>query len=173
MRMHSRNPKQLLYSRLNFSKSRESANVEMCVHCGKHGNSSKCYIKYPHLAPRGHPARAHLNETNNDTKALVAVQSANTTSPSENDFVCLLGMSTIQIVALRSFLHSASSSGHWIINSGCTSHVTFDRSAFASYTAASVVSNLDLGANSSDPLLDAVMSDWIYACLMGLLSHVL
>ena len=37
-----------------FSKSRKSANVEMCVHCGKQRNSSKCYIKYPRLAPTGH-----------------------------------------------------------------------------------------------------------------------
>ena len=81
---------------------------------------------------------------------------ANTTSLSEND--------AVQNVALQSLVHSASSSTHWIIDSGCTSHVTFDRSAFTSYTAVvSVVSNLDLGANSSAPvcLLDAVMSDWI------------
>ena len=85
----------------------------------------------------------------------IFMEFANTTSLSEND--------AVQNVALQSLVHSASSSTYWIIDSGCISHVTFDRSAFNSYTAVSVVSNFDLGTNSSAPicLLDAVMSGWI------------
>ena len=94
-----------------------------------------------------------IPNTTNDTKALVAEQAADTALPSENDFICLLRNSCTQNVALQSFTHTTSSSEHWFIDSGCTSHVTYDRCAFTSYTAASVVSNLDLGANSSAPIV--------------------
>ena len=46
-----------------FSKSRKIPNAESCIHCGKHRDSSRCYTKFPHLAPKGHPARAHLDQT--------------------------------------------------------------------------------------------------------------
>ena len=116
---------------------------------GKH----QCYLKYPHLAPKGHPARAHLDNDGKDTKALVAQQPSETTLPSENDYICLLGKSPASNVALQSLVHSTSSSGHWIIDSGCTSHGTYDRTVFASYTPATIVSSLDLGANSSASII--------------------
>ena len=62
----------------------------------------------------------------------------------------------------------------------CTSHVTYDQSAFISYTPAGVVSNLDLGANSSAPIvgssdvrLDLCMPDGSFKpCLVRNVLHV-
>lgn len=33
---------------------------EMCIHCGKHTDSARCYIKFPHLAPVNHPVRRNM-----------------------------------------------------------------------------------------------------------------
>ena len=136
----------------------------MCVHCGKHRNSSKCYIKYPHLPPTEHPARAHLDETNNDTKALVAEQSANTTSPSENDFFCIPSWKVYRskcylavICAFCIFIWTLDYR-FWLyltcnFRSIC---IHFIHRSF-SYFQATLVQTL------LHPLLDAVTSDWIYA----------
>ena len=152
-----------------FSKSRKFPNAETCIHCGKHRDSSRCYTKFPHLAPKGHPARAHLDQdTKKDTKALLAQQSANLQLPLENESVCLLGNPPVTSTALQSSSHPTSSSGHWIIDSGCTSHVTHNRSAFVSYTAVTTLSTLDLGANSSAPIrqsfaiLTRTSNGWMY-----------
>ena len=162
------------------SKPGSSPLPEMCTHCGKHRDSSRCYIKYPHLAPKGHPARKHLDNSKKDTKALVA-QTPNTTQlPTENDFVCLLGTPPSRNIALQSNVHSTSSSRYWIIDSGCTSHVTHDRSIFTSYTPSSTMSKLDLGANSSatiigrgDVRLDLCMPDGsTKPCLVKNVLHV-
>ena len=131
------------------SNFRKNASAETCVHCGKHRDSSRCYTKFPHLAPKGHPARALMGSNRNNGKALIAQQPNETDVTCENDFVCLLSKQPPHSIALQSFIHSTSSTGYWIIDSGCTSHVTHDRSAFVSYTPSSDISNLDLGANSS------------------------
>ena len=133
------------------SKPRRHSSADTCVHCGKHRDSSKCYIKYPHLAPPGHPARARLE--NNEGKALVAQQPADAQPSSENDYVCLLGVPPSPSIALQSSTTGTGPTSHWIIDSGCTSHVTYDRSAFVSYVAATTSSNLDLGASSSAPIV--------------------
>ena len=88
----------------------------------------------------------------------------------------------LRMLPCASFTHKASSSEHWIIDSSYTSHVTDDRSAFTSYTATSVVSNLDLGRdiNSSAPIvgrgdvrLDLCMPDGsIKSCLVKNALHV-
>lgn len=67
--------------------------------------------------------------------------------------MCLVGNLPVTSIALQSSSHPTSSSGNWIIDSGCTSHITYNRSAFVSYTAATTVSTLDLGANSSAPIV--------------------
>eukprot|EP00171_Calliarthron_tuberculosum_P000924 IDg924t1 len=50
--------------KLSLSKSETTALVanrsstnETCIHCGKHKDNNRCYTKYPHLAPPGHPRR--------------------------------------------------------------------------------------------------------------------
>ena len=131
------------------SKSRKFTSAETCVHCRKHHDSSRCYFKYPHLAPQGHPARAQLDKAKKDSKALVAQTPSDTQLPLENDYKCLLGVPPAHDVALQSSQHMATSSSHWIIDSSCTSHVTHDRSVFISYTNATTTSSLDLGAHSS------------------------
>ena len=102
------------------------------------------------------------------TKGLDAEQSVDTALPFENDFVCLLETSPMffKLSPCSTSLYSTSSCRHWIIDSGCTLH-------------ASHIPQLELFPISTwvqtplHPLLEAVMSDWIYACLMGPLSHVL
>ena len=52
----------------------------MCIHCGKHPDSSKCYLKYPHLAPEGHPARQNA----------LALMNRDTQEPApDSNFICL------------------------------------------------------------------------------------
>ena len=116
------------------------------------------------------------------TKGLDAEQSVDTALPFENDFVCLLETSPMffKLSPCSTSLYSTSSCRHWIFDSGCTLHVTYDQSAFISYTPAGVVSNLDLRANSSAPIvgrsdvrIDLCMPDGsVKPCLVRNVLHV-
>ena len=45
----------LFASRGNSKSKKANSAQETCIHCGKHRDSSRCYKRYPHLAPPGHP----------------------------------------------------------------------------------------------------------------------
>jgi len=92
-----------------------------CQHCNKKGHTEdKCWKKYPNLNP--HRPR---NSTPNQPALLVS---------NEDDAICLLGRH-----------QSEKSSRHqdeWIIDSGCSNHVTFNKSSFTSLI--SMNSNIEL-----------------------------
>ena len=134
-----------------FAKSETAALIasrlakEVCKHCGRHRDSSKCFLKYPHLAPPNHPAR-------NRAKALIGQLQP---SSEENPNTCLVGVPR-DTCEKREFCLNASvlnnslphDSHKWVIDSGCSSHLTYDRSAFVNYKSFSPTI-LDLGADST------------------------
>ena len=119
---------------------------EKCEHCGKHYDSNKCYKKYPHLAPPGWGKKKK-------SKALVVKE-----EDSDSDEICLFGkemkdcrraLDHSSSVCLAAHDSAADSSlKHWFIDYGCTAHMTYDRSAFISYSPVTH-SSVDLGASSS------------------------
>lgn len=103
-----------------------------CEHCGKHNDSSRCYFKYPHLAPPNHPARRRI-------KALVGQEAKQPQPAEEEPEVVCLNARTLE----RALPNGTT---NWVIDSGCTSHLTYDRSAFSSYKATNQ-EYVDLGGN--------------------------
>eukprot|EP00171_Calliarthron_tuberculosum_P021771 IDg21771t1 len=139
---------------------------EMCKHCSKHRDSNRCYRKFPHLAPPGHPAHK--------PKVLLSKEPT-TLSQTESDFVCLLGniaapatsnsmkhpnpscslptktrnFSRLKATCLTSNTDdNLQTSQEWIIDSGCTDHMTYDHSAFLNYSQTDLM-KIDLGASST------------------------
>ena len=158
---------------------------ELCTHCGKHPDSSKCFFKYPYLAPPNHPARRGLD------KAFLSqeVDQSQSQSQSEKDdgnAVCLLGVtSTVEEPNVHYCLNAniigralPKGSRSWVIDSGCSSHLTYDRSAFTSYTVIHP-KVVDLGANSTakivgqgDVTLSIRVKGKLLKCIIKNVKHV-
>ena len=149
---------------------------EKCVHCGKHYDSSKCFKKYPHLAPPGWGKKK-------SSKALVGKE-----EDSDSEEICLFGLEESKdcrtAVESRNYFCLAardsadSSSKNWYIDSGCTAHMTYDRSAFTSYSTVPH-SNVDLGANASATVvgegivkIQAVVNGKTKLCTIRNVKHV-
>ena len=119
------------------SKSSTDPSQQTCVHCGKHKDSSKCYRKYPHLMPLNHPLRRK--------KALMADAQSSQDGPSDDTVFCLLASMPPQMALTAST--SRSSASNWIVDSGCTSHLTFNRESFSTYEQIDPIS-LQLGGGT-------------------------
>ena len=109
-----------------------------CNFCGRLGHvEAKCWKKHPHLYP-------YKKTANKDPAAFVATEN-------EEDVVCLLAK------------HSKNSddstepkkSRNWYIDSGCSSHMTHDKSLFSSYTDISNPSSVELGNGNKTPIQGA------------------
>ncbi len=111
-----------------------------CIHCGRHNNSNKCWRMYPELAPEGHPLRRKH-------KALLSQQRQETVVDEDN-IVCLLTSIEVALNKVTEAKGYFATSQSWILDSGCSTHLTFDRSAFISYKTLKP-RGIDLGANSS------------------------
>ena len=89
-----------------FTNHQKAKRRPSCDNCGKLGHvASKCWDKYPHLRP----------QRNRPQAALVSNQLIDETP------VCLLAF------------HERTST-YWYIDSGCSHHMTFDKSAFSTYS---------------------------------------
>lgn len=106
-----------------------------CDHCKRPGHvSEKCWIKFPELRPKDTRRPLGL-QTNTQGKAgskpaaLVVRDPTPGAEDDTEDYICLLSRSS-------SPAHTSRSSD-WILDSGCSSHMTFNRSAFSTYTAVS------------------------------------
>jgi len=94
-----------------------------CNHCRRLGHiESKCWTKYPNLDPRnnGGPSKPALIASLGD----------------EDPTVCLMANS-----------HN-NNTGKWVIDSGCSNHMTFNKSLFSSYTVGHP-SSVDFGNNNT------------------------
>ena len=106
-----------------------------CNFCGRLGHvEAKCWKKHPHLNPYNKTA-------NKETAAFVAAEN-------REDFVCLLA---------KHSKHSedsvqAEKSRNWYIDSGCSSHMTQDKSLFSSYSEISSPSSVELGNGNKTPI---------------------
>ncbi len=94
-----------------------------CTHCRRLGHiESKCWTKYPNLDPR--------NNGGPSKPALIASLS------DEDPVVCLMANS------------QNANLGKWVIDSGCSNHMTFNKSLFSYYTAGHP-SSVDFGNNNT------------------------
>ncbi len=95
-----------------------------CKHCGrKNHRSDRCWKAFPELAParffrrRNVPDKAPAFLADNDDSIPVMTN---------EDFACMMAKAREP--------DEVKQSHPWIIDSGCTQHMTFDRSAFVTYT---------------------------------------
>jgi len=111
----------------NQSKSRGPGRRRpYCNYCKRLGHiETKCWTKFPHLDPK--------NKTNSDNPALIAAQS------DEDPVVCLMAKYEESPVEKKS--------DKWFVDSGCSNHMTFNKSLFSSYTSGHT-STVSLGNNN-------------------------
>ncbi len=100
-----------------------------CIHCGRHNNSSKCWRKYPELAPEGHP----LKRKHKALLAELAAEEAAKSTDTEN-IVCLLACNSHSATIVMEDKATNTRNQSWILDSGCTTHLTYDRNVFKTYT---------------------------------------
>ena len=109
-----------------------------CNFCGRLGHvESKCWKKHPHLNP-------HNKTVSKDPAAFVAAEN-------EEDFVCLLAKHS----KYAEDSIQTEKSSNWYIDSGCSNHMTHDKSLFSSYTAISRPSSVELGNGNKTPIQGA------------------
>ena len=121
MRMEATNVKSEA-SALVSSRPDPEPSTKKCKHCGKKGHrSERCWKEFPELAPAW-----IKNGRKEKEPAFIADNDAPSSVMTNDDFACLMA---------RARESGATKNKHpWIIDSGCTSHMTFDRNAFSTYT---------------------------------------
>ena len=132
-----------------------------CIHCGGSHRSNRCWKKFPHLRP-GYNRNKALNARENNDESIE---------------IALFGLQVEKSLGAK---HGpfAQSSKHWYIDSGCTSHMTHDRSLFITYSEVSS-SPVDLGAGSwaeikgvGDILISLQVHGKIRQCRIKNVKHV-
>lgn len=104
-----------------------AANRPVCSHCKKVGHEvSKCWKLYPHLNPH-----------KKSKTAIIATQS------DEDPTICLLS---------RKVKVGTSNSADWFIDSGCSNHMTYDKSIISSYSSGEY-SPVELGNSKTAQVL--------------------
>ncbi len=120
-------------------RSRQSSYYK-CGHCGKDGHASeRCCETFPDQAPESWKPR----NKKSSSSAFVTNYCMSGKIMEEVDHVCLLSSSSSSRVTTKS--------ESWIIDSGCTSHMTFDRCAFSSYTQV-LGQTVQMGTKATDPV---------------------
>ena len=109
-----------------------------CKHCGKQHDSNKCWQKYPHLAPpdRTYHSRAEALITHDMSKPV-----------DDKDDHLLFYPRTVALHASRLAEDYGKVPKGWIIDSGCSAHMTYDRSVFSSYKS-TAPKDISLGGGS-------------------------
>lgn len=118
-----------LVSRRLVELRRNGRRRPYCTHCKRHGHvESKCWTKHPHLDPR--------NQKPDLNPALVANQS------DDDPVVCLFAKQSSAegeehascFMAKYEEANEPRLSDKWFIDSGCSNHMTYNKSLFSSYT---------------------------------------
>lgn len=116
-----------------LSKDTSKFTRPKCTHCNRLGHSEeKCWKKHPHLNP-------HKNNDAAKNAALVS----NEDTPTEPELVCLIAKHSAHAAHIDQEPNT-----DWIIDSGCSSHMTFDKSRFSSYSSVSDRQYVELGNGS-------------------------
>jgi len=108
-----------------------------CTHCKRPGHDeSKCWDKYPHLRPnrRGLLAAANVNSP-------AEVQDHES---SGDEFICLVATSSTAL----NVTESAPSKNSWVIDTGATAHMSFDKSLISEFQECSAF-QVGMGDESS------------------------
>jgi len=110
------------------SAGRNQRRRPFCNHCKRLGHiEPKCWTKFPHLNPR--------SKQNSDSKTAFIANHGD-----DDPVVCLM--------AKYENSSENENSGKWFVDSGCSNHMTFDKSLFSSYTS-SHPSVVELGNNKT------------------------
>ena len=140
-------------------------NVPRCGHCQRIGHTEdRCWELYPETHYSGRPNRGtngkSLKGTSNaadKSGTALAANDSGTAQPSDtpedgSDFVCLMAKEKVSpSISCSDQSVSSASSLTWHIDSGASAHMTFDRSAFSSYTKVDPFS-VELGDKSTSVL---------------------
>lgn len=127
--------------------NRRKTAYHKCGHCGKEGHpSERCYKKFPDLAPEGWHRKPKKDQSK--STALVTDQPSAVKVMDEKNLFCLMAKVRESNVQKES--------NFWLIDSGCTSHMTFDRSAFSSYK---ILENLTVEMGTKDTVKIAGKGD--------------
>lgn len=123
----------------------------MCIHCGTHPNSNRCYIKYPYLDPT--PPRRSPNRFIAEKNHANILQISRQKTTQHHDSVCLLGVDLFLLLMCHSMpIRNNILPTKWVFYSGYTNHFTYDRTSFDSCETTNPTSP-DFGASSTAQIL--------------------
>lgn len=104
-----------------------------CANCGHDGHSAeRCWGKDINGRRPSRPAGYLPRKAGTSMKATTSERSAGLVAKEpDEEYVCLVASSA----PINSALHQLNARGEstWLVDSGCTSHITFDRSLFSTY----------------------------------------
>ena len=90
-----------------------------CTNRNRHGHTAaRCWGKYVNRRRLAPPDEFRSRNTGLKTCAFVS-QNENSTAFAESEFTCLLLTSSLE--------SETTNSGSWLVDSGCSAHITFDR----------------------------------------------
>ena len=169
----------LSYGNRGNTKQSNSYNSPMvCNNCGHTGHTApRCWGKDVNgrrpPAPPGYVPKGKNRQDGSTTNGFVTtdiVQPPSSTFISEADYTCLM----TKIV--NADLSARSSS--WIIDSGCSAHITFDRSLFTSYTP-ETLRTVEMGdkatasvAGRGDVMIQVLVNGKVSHCKLMNVLHV-
>ncbi|CDF77556.1 Retrovirus-related Gag-Pol polyprotein [Chondrus crispus] len=97
-----------------------------CTNCNRHGHTAaRCWGKDVNGRRPAPPDGFRSRNPGMKPSAFVSRDETSTAAFAESDFTCLLSTSSPEKKAVNA--------GSWLVDSGCSAHITFDRSLFVTY----------------------------------------
>ena len=149
IRMSSSAAKNQTAALFSSSTSRGGPGRPKCTHCHRLGHLERtCWKKYPHLSPHRNSGKSTASTPGTQSLPQSALIANSTLDPTEDSsaFVCLMTKSSSKDPDQKS--------SKWFIDSGCSHHMTHDRSAFCSYSNESRA-DVELGNQETSKVVGA------------------